>query len=308
MLEFAVRLSKEMESGLRSYPSLLISRQEFFNQMQILTETERYLQEERWRQLSERVAAVERKLVSLNTSGCTSGASSQRLPDDEGSPVPVDIERRVTNQEALIVENNRIAMESRQEAENLRRQLDNVPDTPHMSEPRIENALRNVTLADVEEYVKEQGAVRYDGQLTWRITEYNRKRREAVYGRKASFYSPCFYTSPDGYKMCARIYLNGDGMGRGTHISLFFVALPGDYDAILHWPFRPRVTFMLIDQDNAEHVINASSLSFERPRRETNIANIGCPTFCSIEELNDRAYVREDTMFFKIIVDTSNLL
>ena len=111
--------------------------------------------------------------------------------------------------------------------------------------------------------------------------------------------------------MCARIYLNGDGMGRGTHISVFFVVMRGQYDALLRWPFRQKVTFMLMDQDNVEHVIDAfrpdpSSSSFQRPRRETNIAS-GCPMFCPLTELNNHAYVRDDTMFLKIIVDTSDL-
>ncbi|KAJ7339334.1 TNF receptor-associated factor 1 [Desmophyllum pertusum] len=125
------------------------------------------------------------------------------------------------------------------------------------------------------------------------------------------FYSPPFCTSRHGYKMRARIYLNGDGMGKGTHFSLFFVILRGEHDALLRWPFRQKVTFMLLDQDNVEHVIDAfrpdpSSSSFQRPRRETNIAS-GCPTLCPLSELNNHAYVRDDTMFLKIIVDTTDL-
>mgnify|MGYP000250070165 CR=1 FL=1 len=304
LLEFAVRVNTEMESVLRSDPTLLISRhQELFNQMQIHAVAERQLQEERLRQHSERITALERELVLLKTSGGASGASSQRLPDDEGSLVPVDMERGGTDQEALIVENNRIAMESCREAENLGRQLDNGQDTPCRSEPRIDNpvALRNVTFADLEE----QDPVRYDGRYTWRIPEFGRKRREAVDGRKVSFCSSFFYSSHDGYKMCVRIYLNGDGTGRGTHISLFLVVLPSNFDAILRWPFRPRVTFTLMDQDHAEDVIGYFQSPFEDPRRATNIANIGCPTFFSIEELNNHAYVRDDTMFIKIVVDTS---
>jgi len=41
--------------------------------------------------------------------------------------------------------------------------------------------------------------------------------------------------------MCARLYLNGDGMGKGTHVSLFFVIMRGAYDALLKWPFRQKV-------------------------------------------------------------------
>lgn len=50
-----------------------------------------------------------------------------------------------------------------------------------------------------------------------------------------------FYTSKYGYKMCLRIYLNGDGTGRGTHLSLFFVVMRGHSDALLKWPFNQKV-------------------------------------------------------------------
>lgn len=55
-------------------------------------------------------------------------------------------------------------------------------------------------------------------------------------------FSPtAFYTSKYGYKMCLRIYLNGDGTGRGSHLSLFFVVMRGLSDALLKWPFNQKV-------------------------------------------------------------------
>ena len=172
-------------------------------------------------------------------------------------------------------------------------------------------ALRNVTPADLPENLRQQEFTSYDGQLVWKITDYARRRNDAVAGQQLSLYSPCFYTSRYGYKMCARLYLNGDGKGRGTHISVFFVVMRGQYDALLRWPFRQKVTFMLLDQDNVKHVIEAfrpdpNSSSFQRPRRETNIAS-GCPMFCSLDELNNHAYIQDDTMFIKVIVDTIDL-
>lgn len=50
-----------------------------------------------------------------------------------------------------------------------------------------------------------------------------------------------FYTNKYGYKMCLRIYLNGDGTGRGSHLSLFFVVMRGQSDALLKWPFNQKV-------------------------------------------------------------------
>lgn len=52
---------------------------------------------------------------------------------------------------------------------------------------------------------------------------------------------PAFYSSKYGYKMCLRLYLNGDGTGRGTHLSLFFVVMRGKCDALLKWPFSQKV-------------------------------------------------------------------
>ena len=276
---------------------------------------------EKCREHSERITALERKVASGNLSGSAStaqipGESSGGIQNPEVTRRVTNVENRTADHEVLLVENNRTMEEVRRDVGNMKRQLDTTQESTRRHDRRIESiehtlALRNVTLADLEEYVKQQEFSSYDGQLLWKIPDYARKRNDAVTGQQVSFYSPCFYTSRYGYKMCARIYLNGDGMGKGTHISIFFVVMRGQYDALLRWPFRQKVTFMLLDQDNVEHVIDAfrpdpNSSSFQRPRRETNIAS-GCPMFCSLAELNNHAYVRDDAMFLKIIVDISDL-
>jgi TNF receptor-associated factor 3 len=150
-----------------------------------------------------------------------------------------------------------------------------------------------------------------EGVLLWKITEIRRRRREAVSGKTPSIYSQPFYTSPNGYKMCARLYLNGDGMGRGTHLSLFFVVMRGEYDSLLVWPFHQKVTLVLIDQEGRRHISDTfrpdpSSSSFKKPRTEMNIAS-GCPLFVSLATLDSGGYVRDDTLFIKIVVDTNDL-
>ena len=116
--------------------------------------------------------------------------------------------------------------------------------------------------------------------------------------------------------MCTRIYLNGDGMGKNSHLSLFFVVMRGHYDALLKWPFRQRVTFALLDQSSrAEHVVDAfrpdpSSSSFRRPQDEMNVAS-GCPMFCDLKRLTQGSslpsYVKDDTIFIKVTVDSTGL-
>ncbi|PFX18338.1 TNF receptor-associated factor 3 [Stylophora pistillata] len=303
ILHHALRLSKECEALIdprivsrnphivSNYDSVI---GDLLSQVQTQAGETRNVRE-KCQEHSKRITALERKVASENLSGAPSTAL-----------VPAESN----------VENNRTVEEVRRDMGNMKRQLDTTQESSRRHDRRIESiehtlALRNVTLADLEEYVRQQEFSSYDGQLLWKISDFARKRNDAVTGQQVSFYSPCFYTSRYGYKMCARIYLNGDGMGRGTHISIFFVVMRGQYDALLRWPFRQKVTFMLLDQDNVEHVIDAfrpdpNSSSFQRPRRETNIAS-GCPMFCSLAELNNHAYVRDDTMFLKIIVDTSDL-
>ncbi|XP_028994778.1 TNF receptor-associated factor 3 isoform X2 [Betta splendens] len=121
-----------------------------------------------------------------------------------------------------------------------------------------------------------------------------------------------FYTGYFGYKMCARVYLNGDGMGKGTHLSLFFVVMRGEYDALLPWPFKQKVTLMLMDQGpSRKHLGDAfkpdpNSSSFRRPQAEMNIAS-GCPLFVSQSVLETGSYIKDDTIFIKVTVDTSDL-
>ncbi|XP_069117042.1 TNF receptor-associated factor 3-like isoform X2 [Argopecten irradians] len=152
----------------------------------------------------------------------------------------------------------------------------------------------------------------FNGVLMWRIQNYRRRKCEAINGKTLSLYSQPFYTSQFGYKMCARVYLNGDGMGKGTHMSLFFVVMRGDFDALLPWPFEQKVTMMLLDQDTGTKNLSdcfrpdPASQSFKRPQTEMNTAS-GCPVFVSHKMLETKTYLMEDTVFIKIQVDTDDI-
>ena len=81
----------------------------------------------------------------------------------------------------------------------------------------------------------------------------------------------------------------------------------GDYDALQTWPFQKKITMMLMDQGNGDHMIDAfhsdpQSSSFQRPKSEMNIAS-GSPLFMPLESLKNRHYIKDDTLFIKIIVD-----
>ncbi len=114
--------------------------------------------------------------------------------------------------------------------------------------------------------------------------------------------------------MRARLYMAGDGNARRTHMSIFFVLMRGEYDAVLHFPFSFKVSFCLFDQTTQQrHIIDSfrpdiKSNSFQRPRSDMNIAS-GIPKFLPLTMIqqDNNPYVRDDAMFIKILVDFGNI-
>ena len=62
------------------------------------------------------------------------------------------------------------------------------------------------------------------------------------------WYSPPFYTHPQGFKMSLRVYANGSSKAKGTHVSVFAYLMRGEFDDHLKWPFRGHVTVALLNQ------------------------------------------------------------
>ncbi len=170
---------------------------------------------------------------------------------------------------------------------------------------KAENAIQNLQegFSELALMVQTLQATSYSGSFIWKIPEVQRRRHEAKIGKTISLYSAPFYTSRQGYKACLRLYMNGNGCGKNTHLSFFVTIMKGEYDALLQWPFRHTVTLTLLDQDGVKNISQAFqpepiSSSFQRPRNEMNIAS-GCPMFAPLSILNNSSYVKEDTMFLK---------
>jgi len=142
----------------------------------------------------------------------------------------------------------------------------------------------------------------YDGQQLWKVDNVTYRINQAMTGKVTALHSaPCFQKR-GGYKFCSRLYLNGDGMGRGTHVSLFFVIMKSEYDALLTWPFSDRVTFRLINPHTLEEsmvesfIPDKNSSSFKRPTKDMNIA-AGCPMFIRKELLSN--YIVDDALYIE---------
>ena len=165
----------------------------------------------------------------------------------------------------------------------------------------------NKTVTDMDLKIQLVENKTMDGELIWKIDKLDFRMAQAKLGKVTALHSAPCYTKQYEYKYCIRLYLHGDGMGRATHISIFFVVMKSDYDELLPWPMKKRVTFELINLENeADSVIetfvsNPKSSSFQRPTKNMNVAT-GCPTFITIEQFLNEGFVKDNCAFIRTTV------
>ena len=114
--------------------------------------------------------------------------------------------------------------------------------------------------------------------------------------------------------MCLLLFMDGDGSGQGTHISFYAALMKGQHDVQLQWPFRQKVTLVLVSQDRQKEDIvkwlQPNPVEFDgsfwqpSPHCEINVG-FGCPQFAPISVLDDPAYVKNDTVILKCIIDNN---
>lgn len=132
------------------------------------------------------------------------------------------------------------------------------------------------------------------------------------------WFSPHFYSHKYGYKMQLKVLPNGAGEGAGTHISLFVILVPGEFDELLTWPFCGIITVHLINQRrnglNVAHSVSYTSidnLGFrEKPLLDVDIGDRlgdGALKFIAHAELGEGAgllarkeYLKNNCLSFRV--------
>lgn len=170
-------------------------------------------------------------------------------------------------------------------------------------------ALKDLLISDMESRLLLAENTSYSGSFVWKISNMNQILWAAQTGKTTAIESPSFYTDRYGYRLCMKLYPNGDGAGKGSHLSLFLVILQGEHDFMLQWPFLHKVEFVLLDQQTQQHASASfkpvNSAPFRRPISEKNTAS-GLPQFYPLSQLqtSGRTFIKDDNMFIKAVIDT----
>ena len=124
-------------------------------------------------------------------------------------------------------------------------------------------------------------------------------------------YSPPFYSSLGGYKLCIKVHANGIGEGKGTHLSVYVYLMHGDNDDHLPWPFTGTVEIQLLNQlkDCYHH---SKSIDFGKPGRgkrvedgDRAITGYGQKKYILQSSLDYQAfqqYLKDDCLYFRMSV------
>ena len=203
--------------------------------------------------------------------------------------------------------------ETARASENKLNRLEN--DTPILDiPPAISNNMEHIqkSFDEHDKVVREMDLkfqcvenTSHDGVFIWKVNKYSEHKDRAKNQEILSLYSQPFYSGRFGYKICLRLYPNGDGIGKNTHISLYLVIMKGEMDALLPWPFKQKVAFTLLDQDtHRRHFTDnfrpdPTSTSFHKPKTEMNVAS-GLPLFLEQSKAESSTYLRDDCLFIKV--------
>ena len=117
------------------------------------------------------------------------------------------------------------------------------------------------------------------------------------------YISPPFYTHENGYKLRLSIYPNGYGSVAGTHVSIYFRLLKGEYDDNLKWPMNITIQLTILNWSKDDiHITKSCSISDTRVSGSNKIASYaqGLPQFCTHSTLSTASeatkYVEDDCM------------
>ncbi|XP_070707172.1 TNF receptor-associated factor 6 [Pempheris klunzingeri] len=158
----------------------------------------------------------------------------------------------------------------------------------------------------LEETVKELEAQHCHGIFIWRLRGFSAHLQNQEAGLPVVEHSPGFYTGRPGYKLCLRLHLQTPSAPRCSNfISLFVHTMQGVFDGQLTWPFQGTIRLAILDQGpEGQHHMELMETkpdlqAFQKPTIQRNPKGFGYVTFLHLHQLNQRAFVKDDTLLIR---------
>ncbi|KAL9955416.1 hypothetical protein ACROYT_G036739 [Oculina patagonica] len=245
-------------------------------------------------------------VIANSVNSLTSAFSEMKVHKNEPQPQEQASQERYQKINLLSTRTER----QRNEIDEMRHSITALTNAVHRLEQQIKESFARQERPLQEMSIRSLECERRfcNGTYIWRIDNYTQCREDAINEVMTTIYSPSFYTSPYGYKLCMRINLNGVGSGVGKSVTLYVHMVKGDYDHTLDWPFTGKFTLSILDQsDDVSSRLHISKTidaephleAFQRPTAPHNKRGFGYEEFASLEQICEPQYIKNNTLLVK---------
>lgn len=136
------------------------------------------------------------------------------------------------------------------------------------------------------------------GTLVWQIDDFETKVQTMQTNPMTMFYSPDFYTDPNGYRFCGRISISSKSKVKDT-LSFHVHMMQSENDFHLDWPFRGCIQIFMIHEDSKQTqrdkiMTNEKSTAFQRPNSEISAHSFGFTEYANINSIINEGFLSPD--------------
>ncbi|KAF5287900.1 hypothetical protein FQA39_LY04074 [Lamprigera yunnana] len=172
------------------------------------------------------------------------------------------------------------------------------------------NREQDIIIANMSEQIASynltisQLTLRYcNGCYLWCITDFKNKINQMRTNHQIMHYSPGFYTSAYGYKLCIRFNLSPKDP---SYIAILIHMMKTDHDNSLDWPFSGRISVTLVHPIESFHNMRETMMTrpeleaFKRPVQDLNPRGFGYTEFIPLEDLFTQGFIDKNQLVLRV--------
>lgn len=141
------------------------------------------------------------------------------------------------------------------------------------------------------------------GCYLWYFNDFKNKIKAMKQNTHIMHYSPGFFTSPNGYKLCIRLNLSPKDP---NFVAILIHMMKSEHDHALDWPFIGRITISLIHPKEPFKTMKETMMTrpeldaFKRPIQDLNPKGFGYTEFALIDDLVGQEFISNNQLLIKV--------
>ncbi|KAG5882769.1 hypothetical protein JTB14_029945 [Gonioctena quinquepunctata] len=142
-----------------------------------------------------------------------------------------------------------------------------------------------------------------NGCYLWYFNDFKNKMIAMRENPHLMHYSPGFYTSVNGYKLCLRLNLSPKD---NNYIAILIHVMRTEHDQALDWPFSGRLSITIVHPTQSFRSIKETMMTrpeldaFKRPIQDLNPKGFGYTEFALLEEIVEHDFIRNNQLLIKV--------